>query len=237
MWSRPWRLEDAGPTSVVTSIAGIGLPFLLTRTLTLSANQITCQYRLENMADELLVVNWLMHLLLEIVPSMTMTLSTGATARQDPDTGPFTEGRVAVHDGPRSELDRLPDFQGVHDNLHPVFGRNTTGTASKWITTRHAASSCLIQRSTAGLLVKVDPERVPQFGLWINDGGWPEAAPQRHLGIEAALGGFDRLSRAYEEGTAIRLGAHGTKEWSVELFTQCASASKEKAGDGTTVCL
>ena len=237
VWSRPWRLEDAGSTRVVTSIVGTGLPFLLTRTLTLRANRLTCHYRLENLADEPLLANWLMHLLLEVVPSLTMTLPTGGTARHDPDTGPFAAGRDAAHGSSRSELNHSPEFQGLHENPNPVFRERPTATASKWITDRHTASSCLVQRSAAGLLVKVDPERVPQFGLWINDGGWPEAAPQRHLGIEAALGGFDRLSRAYEEGSAIRLGGHRTKEWSVELSTQSASASQKKAGHGTTVGL
>lgn len=234
VWSRPWRREDAGPTSVVTSIVGTGLPFLLVRTLTLRANRLTCRYRLENLADEPLLANWLMHLLLRVTPSMTMTLPTGGTARQDPDTGPFSGGRGAGHGTSRSELDRLAEFRGPHTNLSAVFGERPTRTASKWITARHTASSCLVQRSDAGLLVEVDPEHVPQFGLWINDEGWPEDAPQRHLGVEAALGGFDRLSRAHEEGTAIWLGGHRTKEWSVALLVLGARESQEVARRRTT---
>ena len=225
VWSRPWRLEEARPTQVVTSIIGAGLPFVLTRTLTLRANRLTCRYRLENLADEPLLVNWLMHLLLGVVPPTTVTLSTGGAARQDPDTGPFVENRVAARDTSGSATDQLADVQGLHENLSATFSEAPTGTASKWITARRTTSSCFVRRAAAGLLVEVDPEQVPQFGLWINDGGWPEAAPQRHLGVEAALGGFDRLSRAYEEGSALRLGGHATKEWSVALSTLGADAS------------
>lgn len=230
VWSRPWHLEDAGPEQIVTSIVGTSLSFLLTRTLTLHGNRLTCRYRLENRADKQLLVNWLMHLLLQVVPAMTMSVSAGGTARQDPDTGPFTGRRAAVHGGPRSDLDRLPDIRGLHENLSCVFSEAPTGTASKWVTARHTASSCLVRHPAAGLLVEVDPEQIPQFGVWINDGGWPEAAPQRHLGIEAALGGFDRLSRAHMEGSAIQLGGHQTKEWSVELRTLSNSAGPCASG-------
>lgn len=233
VWSRSWHIEKGGPEQVVTSIVGSGFPFRLTRALTLRDHRLTCAYRLENLSTQPLVANWLMHLLLGIVESMRLILPGGGAARQDPDTGPFTRARVTTSGRPRglqTDLDRLPDIHGPYEP-NVVFQHMPTGTGTKWITVPHIASSCLVLRPTAALLVEVDPEQVPQFGLWVNDGGWPEDDPQRHLGIEAALGGFDRLSRAHEEATAIQLEGHQAKEWSVDLLTLSAAAGRKLGGD------
>ena len=225
VWSRAWRLEDSNPQQVVTSILGIGLPFQLSRTLSLRDHRLSCDYRLENLAAEPLVANWLMHLLLGIVASTAIVLPDGAVAQPDPDTGPFTCARSSVPHDPHSDLDRLSIVQRIDEKLDLQFGQAPTGTGTKWITDRQTVSSCLVRRPNGGLRVEVNCEQIPNFGLWINDGGWPEPDPQRHLGIEAALGGYDRLSRAYAEGTAIQLGGHQTKRWSVNLLTLDGGAS------------
>jgi galactose mutarotase-like enzyme len=70
------------------------------------------------------------------------------------------------------------------------------------------------------LEMMVEPDQVPQVGLWINCRGWapPGRTPYYNLALEPCIGAPDRLDIAFEEWhTAQMLGPGDEREWSVSV--------------------
>ena len=67
----------------------------------------------------------------------------------------------------------------------------------------------------------VQPDQVPQVGIWINCRGWapPGRAPYYNLALEPCIGAPDRLDIAVQEWhTAQMLQPGEEREWSVKAF-------------------
>lgn len=75
-------------------------------------------------------------------------------------------------------------------------------------------SGLLGTESGSYLLILVQPEDVPHYGVWIDEGMFNDRAA---CALEPGIGYYDSLERAAANGTAGVLEAAGSRTWFVDL--------------------
>jgi hypothetical protein len=114
---------------------------------------------------------------------------------------------------------REVDFTRPADAARAVGGGYACKLFLDFAAGRGATARAAIEQEDARLEVEVDPAEVPNFGLWLNHGGWTPFAngrPYMNLAFEPCIGAPDPLSDALGgwDGAA-RLAGGATREWTL----------------------
>ena len=217
LWSAPWTssaYEHAGGVTLAGSAAGRGLPYELSREITLDLHEpvMRLRYRLRNTGDGSIPWIWCAHPLLNVQPGSTLELPSVRQVKV-----------AAVHGLPElgtGDIVSWPDAFGGRD------GRFTFPSRGAWAVKlfgdmgRDGRLMLTDPRRGERLEMLVDPAEVPQVGLWINNRGWapPGKQPYYNFGLEPAIGAPDSLEEAVRDWKlAQTLGPGEERRWSVEV--------------------
>ena len=207
VWCRPWAVEDVRPDAIVTAVAGVDVPFVLRRTLSLRGPRVQVDYELSLDGREPFACAWAMHPLLATGADLRVELAAGTPCRVDFSAAAVpAPGDIIRWPGPvggdGSSLDR-PTSRPLAVKLY--------ADAAK-------AGPVTVHRGPAWLRLDVGSTTPPgHLGLWLNYGGWPQDRPDHHVGVEATTAGSDALDDAVRAGSADTLYPHEPRRWSVSF--------------------
>ncbi|MEP7327247.1 MAG: hypothetical protein ABI836_14950 [Gemmatimonadota bacterium] len=214
LWSARWEcavLEGRSGTVLTALTNGIVFPCEFFRELTLDAREpvIRFRYRLRHLGDQPFPWIWSAHPLFNVQPGTTLDIPGLRQVKVDAAFGRSESHKATVPwplDG--GDLFRFPAPGGWAMKL---FGDGAE------------PGRAILTDPRAGerLELVVPPGQVPQWGIWINCGGWapPGKAPYYNLGLEPCIGAPDRLDQAIEEWRAAQTLSPGeVREWSFEVW-------------------
>ena len=195
VWSQVPELEiDTGGDgqAVVTTWEGRRLPYRLTRLARVRPDSsVVMTYHAINDAADRIPFIWSAHPLLPLTPGTRVLLPEGSPVRvaishrlvmgdaRSQHHWPFVRAAGKV-------LDFLTPYHVAKEYACKLFVEMSVGCAR-------------IQEGDDELEVTLDTRDVPQFGLWINKGGWSpfkRERPYLNLALEPCIGAPDSLSDA-----------------------------------------
>jgi hypothetical protein len=196
-WGRPADV-DLASNALTTAWPSGRWPYRFVRRIELDGPIMTVDYRLTNDGRVAIPFLWAMHALLALEPgAVVQVVRPGAlriTSTQGDPPPPIAGGAEwHVPDGP-------------------------TGTYLKAYA-RLVEPGRVIARQPDGATLSFEWDRVfaPVVGLWLDFGGWPEAAPVWQAAVEPTTSEDDDLRSAIEAGRARLLPAAASVGWSVRL--------------------
>ena len=220
LWSARWEAriyEHAEGTTIAGTARGAALPYEFTREISLAAEEpvVVMRYRLRHTGGAPFPWIWAAHPLFGVRPGMKIVLPTVSQVRFSDVMGRSDWHRGEVRPWPLDgEGDGFvfPDGAGWAAMAHADIGRS---------------GRVLLEDPEAGEWVDllVDPEAVPQVGLWLNCGGWAPGGsiPYYNCAIEPAIGAPGRLEDAAGDwGVAPTLHPGEERAWrlTVGLWTE-----------------
>lgn len=221
LWTRAWSYELLA-SELRMWIAGERLPYTFERRVT--ANEqgaLRMSYRVTNHDSRPLTYVWAAHPLFRVTPGTVIALESGVELVVDWSKHGRLGELLARQVWPVTR-----DAAGITIDLS-VVGAPGDGTADKLFAVglREGRAGLFEPGSGDYLALTFDITRIPNLGIWINQGGWPlEGAPSFNVALEPGRGFPDRLDVAARNGTAHTLAAHATESWSFELDCGRAAA-------------
>jgi galactose mutarotase-like enzyme len=217
LWSAPWTssvYDSADGTTLAGWARGTVFPYEFHRTVTLDPEEpvVRLSYALRHTGDTPFPWIWSAHPLLNVQPGSVMELSGVAQVkiaavhgRKDLNENDVVSWPGAI--GGDSERFTFPAAGGWAVKL---FG-DLPGKGRMILTD---------PRREERLELIVQPDKVPQVGVWINCRGWapPGRVPYYNLALEPCIGAPDRLDLAVRDWhTAQMLQPGEERSWSVEI--------------------
>lgn len=217
LWSAPWTssvYDHAAGTTLAGRAQGIAFPYEFYRAITLDSNEpvLRLSYRLRHTGSTPFPWIWSSHPLLNVqagsvltVPGMTQVRIDAVHGRQDLKSGDVVSWPSAI--GGDAESYTFPEEGGWAAKVFGDLGPEGQMTLTD-------------PRRGEKLEFVVQPEEVPQVGIWINCRGWAPAGrtPYYNLALEPCIGAPDRLDLAVTEWhTAQTLQPGEERAWSVEV--------------------
>ncbi|MCX6434215.1 MAG: FCD domain-containing protein, partial [Actinobacteria bacterium] len=176
------------------------------RRISVSGSTLRTEYSVENLTDQPIVGCWAAHPILRLTDTTEVLLPPGS--------------EVVIDSGPMHDHADEPGWRPwpVLDDLGGNWDRPgaAPGLAAKLFTRPGTTASVRVARDGAYLEARVDPREVPSFGLWLNNGGWPDDVPQRHFAVEPSFAAADSLALSDRRGAALHLEPRSLHHWSVE---------------------
>ncbi len=217
LWSAPWNssvYEHAEGTTLAGSARGQVFPYEFHRQVTLDPDQPVARfrYRLRHTGTEPFPWIWSSHPLLNVQPGSVLTIAGLSQVKV-----------AAVHGRNDLDVDDVVSWPGAIGGEADQFTFPAEGGwAVKLFGDLGPEGSMLLTDPRQGeqLEFRVQPEEVPQVGLWINCRGWapPGRQPYYNLALEPCIGAPDRLDIAVREWrTAQTLKPGEEREWSLEV--------------------
>jgi galactose mutarotase-like enzyme len=206
LWSQSWMLE-LGDDSVSAVVSGFHFPYSFERGLRLEEDRVLLDYQVRNSGNRPFRCLWAAHPLFAPEPGMRIMLPVGTVYSNDaPRTREQYEWPVAtMTDGTRQDLSAFGTRSGFSLKLFTAKGAvrrvalADTNTAAAWMG------------------MEFDPKLCPHLGLWLNEGGWPPAAPLQHVALEPTSSRADQLDLATKLGDAWLLEPGKPRSWSIAL--------------------
>lgn len=199
VWPLPWesRVED---DALVQSVDGREMPYRLTRRLSLSGEgTVRLEYSAENIGSRELPFLWTAH------PQFQ---ANEPTAILLPDE---MRELVCVFGGLKREAGRA--YALSEEAIDP----QTNGDGMKFYYPDAVPvgwSGLYGRESRNFLILSVNPEEVPYFGVWIDRGMFNDRAA---IALEPGIGYYDSLERAVSNGTAAVLKPGESRKWRLEM--------------------
>jgi galactose mutarotase-like enzyme len=220
LWSAPWTssvYDRAEGTTLAGFAAGTVFPYEFHRQVTLDPHEpvIRFRYLLRHTGDDPFPWIWSAHPLLNVQPGSVLELPG------------VTQVKVAaVHGRDDLRVDDVVSWPGAigGDSARFTFPPDG-GWAVKLFGDLSGEGRMILTDPRRGerLEMIVQPDQVPQVGMWINCRGWapPGHTPYYNLALEPCIGAPDRLDIAVQEWhTAPILHPGKEREWflSVQLL-------------------
>lgn len=215
LWSARWdaRIYEHAEGGVIAGTArGVALPYEFTREISLAADEpvLVLRYRVRHTGGAPFPWLWSAHPTFGVRPGMRVVLPTVSQVRLSDVVGRSDWQRGAVHPWPfDGEGDGFvfPEERGWAAMAHADIGRSgrvllEDPEASEWVD------------------MLVEPDEVPQVGLWLNCGGWAPGggAPYYNCSIEPGIGAPGRLEEAVGDwGVAPTLHPGEERAWRLTL--------------------
>ena len=212
VWTLPWNCQ-VSKNSITVSVEGQALPYQLTRIISfLKPDILALTYRLQNLGEESMPYLWAAHpqflcderAVIELPASVEQVINTlspewgwgelESTLSWPEATSPGGE-RVKLNVIGPPELTRARKFY-----IPPT-------RRIRWAVLRRPAFDSWLRMSW-------DPDQVPYFGLWIDEGAISSesvAAP------EPATGFYDSLQLAWEKGQVKTILPGKEHRWSLSI--------------------
>jgi hypothetical protein len=189
---------------------GLNLPYTFMRSIEIGADAaIDVSYRVKNHGEADLHWIWCAHPLVALQPGMALYTPAGTTFLHANQKGEL------VSDAPESIV--LPD-QRVLDLTH--LPDVTSAMTAKLYSDVLPSGWVALQAANGRLTMRWDSAEIPQLAVFINAGAWSNdgQSPNYNMGIEPAIGVYDRLSDAYSRTTTYATLPPGQqRSWSVQV--------------------
>ena len=211
---------DADGLSVTCEWMGRRLPYRFARVVMMrSSGEVVMRYSVSNEGRDRFPFIWSAHPLLHLTEQTRLVLPEGARVRVYAQHGIDLFGKGAEHHWPKfrlekNEVDLSQPYAVAKDYACKLFVDAPGGRAS-------------VEEVDARLTVTFDPAEVPNFGLWINRGGWSPFKRKRgyvNLGFEPCIGMPDTVTEALTSWNAAHWLEPGerrswTLTWSAERLS------------------
>jgi galactose mutarotase-like enzyme len=217
LWSAPWTssvYDGADGTTLAGSARGAVFPYEFHRQVTLEPHEpvVRLHYLLRHAGDTPFPWIWSAHPLLNVQPGSVLELPG------------VTQVKVAAVHG-RNDLSEndVVSWPGAIGGDSERFTFPADGSWAVKLFGDLAGEGRMIltdPRRGERLELIVQPDQVPQVGVWINCRGWapPGRTPYYNLALEPCIGAPDRLDVAVSEWhTAQTLHPGEERSWSVDV--------------------
>jgi galactose mutarotase-like enzyme len=204
LWSQSWMLE-LGEDGVSAVVNGFHFPYSFERRLRLEGDRVLLDYQVRNTGNRPFRCLWAAHPLFAAEPGMRIMAPVSTVYSNDAPREQYEWPVATMVDGTRQDLSAF----GGRDNF-----------ALKLFTAKGAVRRvALADTNTAGAWIGMDfdPKLCPHLGLWLNEGGWPEGAPLRHVALEPTSSRADQLDLAMKLGDTWLLEPGKPRSWSINL--------------------
>jgi hypothetical protein len=199
LWSIPWSYETEGER-LMLRVEGVRFPYRVEKTVSLAAEVLRYDYRVENLSGSDFDFIWAAHPLFNASPGMRLIvpgdLHTIVNAVPSQRLGGY--GRMYRY--PEAEIPGRGTF-----DLSRIPEKGGADYQKYWF----------VKRSVEGWCVLHDPERllniglawpvdqVPYLGVWVNEGGW---SGQYNVAPEPATAAMDRVdfSKAWGANSVLK---------------------------------
>lgn len=200
VWSLSWEVS-VGADSVCCSVKGAALPYELSRAISfVDEDTIRLDYRVVNLGEQPMPFLWVPH------PQFAVTEQTRIELPAAMDEAVCMFGGLHHQTGERYRWEELATIDAVvSGDGHKYYA------PSRW---QEGWCRLLALGSGNWLRLEVDPQQVPYFGLWIDEGMFND---RNVMTPEPSIGYYDSLARAVENGSAPFVAPGGTYEWSMQL--------------------
>jgi len=210
VWSIPWVYELADD-QLLLSVKGVRFPYHLEKKVYLEEAVVHQQYRVANPAASDFEYIWAAHPLFNTIEGMELIVPQGmhriVNAVPSRRLGPY--GRI--YEFPAAELEGGETF-----DLSKVPKKNSAGYQKYWFLGKVTEGWCILYNPEKRLNIGMawPRERVPYFGVWVNEGGWAE---QYNIAPEPATGAMDRVDFSKMWGMSSVLRAGEVQEWQLSI--------------------
>ncbi len=210
-WALPWEVARAADGELTLTLEGRALPYRLTRSAGVAqGGTLTLRYTLENLGDDLMPYMWAAHpqflagadCRIVLPPEVTEVVNTaGPDVGWGPREARYGWPQATAPDGRRVRLDKV--------------GPPALGQGRKFFALPDARPSWAeVRRIESGHSLRLawDPQEVPYFGLWVDEGlvnSVAVAAP------EPTTGWYDDLALAWHKGEVKIIPAGGVHTWTL----------------------
>jgi galactose mutarotase-like enzyme len=216
LWSAVWTssvYDHAEGTTLSGTTRGTVFRYEFHREITLDRQEpvLRFRYRLRHTGDRPFYWIWSSHPLLNVQPGSELSIPG------------VTEVRVSASHGRIPAANEVVSWPGAFgaDSDRFTFPENGNWAAKVFGELQGGGHMVVTDpRKGERLEFAVQPDQVPQVGLWINCRGWapPGRHPYYNLALEPCIGAPDRLDLAVQEWrTAQTLHAGEERAWSVEV--------------------
>ena len=191
-------------------------PLRFRRSVSLQGHQVSLDYRLENLSDQMCEYLWAFHPDFSIVQGDRIELPAGCVEFQ-------TEVAMGCPLGPRGACWAWPEpIQGI--SLDRMDFGPYGPAAVKLFTTPLPTGYAAIRNDQTGETLKVvfDSSLHNTLGIWLTRGGW---RGHHHLALEPTNGAPDALDLAVSNWKRFAtLGPRETRTWKLELVVSACGS-------------
>jgi galactose mutarotase-like enzyme len=221
LWRLAWAVDEATDTLLSMHVEATTLPLRFERTLRLDGPTLHLDYSLTNTGDDEVPWGWSVHPLFAIEPFDVIHLPPTVTqiTAQASSNGRLGKPET-THPWPHTinALDNQPldlSLCGSHDD----------NVGDKLVLPSPSQGWAAIERKTlrTRLTLHFDPQAMPNLGLWLCYGGWPEhpsdpkAKKGYAVGLEPCNLPIDSLAQSLQQGAGAHLAAGATTHWALRL--------------------
>ena len=216
LWSIPWEAA-AENGALVGTASGRALPYAFRRTIRfVGTSALRFEYDVTNTGEEPFVAFWTAHPLF------------GTTAHTRIELPDDVAELLCVGEGAaleRGRTYRWPDGEGALqrplDEVGPAEARDSRKFYIDGPVGRGVAG--LRERDSGDYIALEWPrEKLPYFGMWINEGGLIEKTV---CALEPCNGFYDSLTEAVARDRVLRLAPGATESWHVDVKLGCEPRS------------
>ena len=213
VWAMKWQsIFSQDGKSVQASVQSEKFPYIFSRTVTLSDNEITFDYCVKNTADHAFKFIWTPHCLLACSPHTRLLIPENLTEVVSVE-------HATQHLGPWGTRHSYPCTTDVHgqtidlSQTEPVSANNCE---KFYFTSPNTAGWCGIEHTDTGeqLVYSYDAQKVPYLGVWKTQGGY---RGDYNIALEPCSGIYDDLYVANKIRRAAVLPPHGTQQWTFKM--------------------
>ncbi len=200
VWSVPWDVVGSGD-GLICSVSGRVFPYTLSRTLKIMGSRsIMLSYEVHNKGGTPLPFLWTAH------PQFNVDEPTRILIPEEMRTLQCVYGGLQHTTGSTYAMANDWDIGTAVDGDGIKFYYPNPVTAA-W-------SGLYGLQSRDYLLIKTDHERVPYWGIWIDQGMCNDRTT---IALEPGIGYYDSLKRAVDNGTAVTLQPGERYTWWIQL--------------------
>jgi galactose mutarotase-like enzyme len=214
-WQVAWQLDSLHENDLTLSADGFSLPLRFAKSLRLEDNRLRIAYRVQNSGTDSVEYVWSAHPLFTVDAGDRIVLPSSVKEVIVEGGG----GRL----GPRGTKHPWPQTRAINGEMSDlsIAGEITDEIGDKLFTAAPSEGWCAIDRISLKRRIELhfDAREVPNLGLWICYGGWPEnrANRQNCVALEPCTTDGDSLTVAMTQGRARQIAPGREDRWTIEL--------------------
>lgn len=209
LWTLPWQEAGANDGAIRLSVAGRALPYRLTRTLSLVANEVLFEYELENLGDQPLAYLWAAHPQFAAEPDARILLP--GEVSEVINVLPLEWGPEW---GPAGTRNPWPAKEALRQD---VVAAPTRGGGRKFYVPPEepiAWAGLALPDGRSRLIMEWDAAALPYCGVWIDEGYLNKVSA---VAIEPTTAYYDNLAPAWANGQVAVVAAGGRASWRLRV--------------------
>jgi galactose mutarotase-like enzyme len=211
VWALPWAVEEANAGRLRLSVQGRALPYHLARTLAFVApDTLALHYELVNLGSDPLAYIWAAHPQFDCGAGAQIVLPPGVTQVCNVLPPAWGWGEPEA----RYAWPQATGMDGTRRQIDQVGGPERRQARKFYVLPDERIGSAALVRQPAGPWLRLawEPDAVPYFGLWVDEGALHHQAV---AALEPATGFYDSLALAWAQQRVAVLGPGQSTAWTL----------------------